>query len=667
MSSSPTKPLGDQLNERSHAVFLSYASQDAEAAQKICGALRAGGIEVFFDQSELRGGDAWDKKIRHEIRDCVLFVPIVSQHTQERLEGYFRYEWKLATERAHHMAVQKAFLVPVVVDGTEEREAFVPDEFRDVQWTRLPAGETPPEFITRIQKLLSGESGPVPTISRRPTPGIVSKSSRLLPAAIVVVVVLAAVAGYLLLQKPWTARPAAFGPPRHSVAVLPFLNLSEDREQEYFSDGLTEEVLNSLAQVNDLQVAARTSAFSFKGTDTDIGTIARKLNVAAVLEGSVRRSAQTMRVTVQLIDTVTGFHLWSKTYDRDVGDALRLQTDIASAVADALKVTLLGDIAQKIELGGTRNPAALDAYLRAQKAYISAHGDEDTQRAISAYSEAIALDPNYALAFAGRSMTLGKYAVNDAAGAAVGESYDRARHDALHAIALAPDLAEAHSALGASLDSGQFDFSRANEEYERAAALAPGNVGILSNYALFAVLMGRADRAIAAARRAASLDPLNRRAYAVLGFVLYYARQYDEAVSAYQHSLALDPDAVEPYARRGLAYYMLGKLQTGQQSCEVKAYWYSQVCLAIIYDKLGRRSDAEAMVVKLNASRPDDPYLNADIYAQWRDFPKALDLLETALRSRAAGLKWLKVDPLLDPLRKEPRFEAVMRELKFPD
>src|SRR5215472_7604939 len=129
------------------AVFLSYASQDAEPARKICDALRAAGIEVWFDQSELRGGDAWDQKIRQQIHDCAIFVPVISQHTQERLEGYFRHEWNLAIERAHHMARQKSFLVPVVVDGTGDREALVPDEFRALQWTRLPGGDTPPAFV----------------------------------------------------------------------------------------------------------------------------------------------------------------------------------------------------------------------------------------------------------------------------------------------------------------------------------------------------------------------------------------------------------------------------------------------------------------------------------------------------------------------------------------
>ena len=465
------------MTEQSHAVFLSYASQDAEAARKIGEALRAAGIEVFLDQSELRGGDAWDKKIRHEIHDCVLFIPIVSQHTQERLEGYFRHEWKLAIERAHHMAAQKAFLVPVVVDGTGDQEAFVPDEFREVQWTRLPAGETPPEFVARIRKLLSGESGPLPAIARRPTPETLRRSSRLVPA--LMAVVLAAVAAYLLLERPWTAKSVAFAPPPHSVAVLPFANLSGDQEQEYFSDGLTEELLNSLSQINDLQVAARTSAFSFKGKDIDIDTIAHKLNVAAVLEGSVRRSEHTMRVTAQLINAVTGFHLWSKTYDRDIGDVLKLQTEIATAVAGALKVTLFGDIAQKIEIGGTRNPAAFDAYLRATKTYWETLGEKETQTAIDGYSEAIRLDPDYALAYAARSLALVTFAqLYATSAAATASDLDKALTDAHRAIALAPNLTEGHLAL-AGVYEDLLEFARANEEYARALTLGPGSARAL--------------------------------------------------------------------------------------------------------------------------------------------------------------------------------------------
>src|SRR5262249_53864779 len=185
---------------------------------------------------------------------------------------------------------------------------------------------------------------------------------------------------------------ANFNPPPHCIAVLPFVNMSGDKEQEYFSEGLIEELLNSLSRINDLQVAARTSSFSFQGEHPDIATVAHKLNVGAVLEGSVRRAANTVRISVQLVNGVTGFHLWSQAYDRDLGDVLKLQTEIATAVASALKVTLLGDEATKIELGGTSNPGAFDAYLRGSKAFMSRHGAKEVQAAIAAYTEAIGLD-----------------------------------------------------------------------------------------------------------------------------------------------------------------------------------------------------------------------------------------------------------------------------------
>jgi len=202
-----------------------------------------------------------------------------------------------------------------------------------------------------------------------------------------------------------------FAPPSHSVAVLPFTNLSGDPKQEYFSDGMTEELINALSQVDALKVIARTSSFSFKGKETDIGTIARKLNVAALLEGSVRRSGNKVRITAQLIDAVNGFHLWSREYDRPLNDVLALQTDIATAVAHELQSELLGSEPSRIELGGTRIPAAFDAYLRGAKAYSARADAKDCQTAIAAYTEAIRLDPGYAKAFAARALALNELAV----------------------------------------------------------------------------------------------------------------------------------------------------------------------------------------------------------------------------------------------------------------
>ena len=662
------------MTDPGRAVFLSYASQNAEAAQKICQALRAAGIEVFLDQSELRGGDAWDQKIRREIHDCALFIPVISAHTVSRHEGYFRLEWDLADQRTHMIARNRAFIVPVCVDATPESSADIPESFQRVQWTRLPGGETPPAFVERIKRLLSPELSPLNAVSGA-APGLrepVRASRRSKPVLLAIVAVVLATLAYFVADKFWISKhlaaSTAFNPPPHSIAVLPFVNLSGDKEQEYFSDGLTEELLNSLAEINELQVAARTSAFSFKGKDTDIGTIARKLNVGAVLEGSVRRSANTIRITAQLINAVTGFHLWSKTYDRDLGDVLKLQTEIATAVASALKVTLLGEVAAKVELGGTRNPAAFDAYLRGAKAESSIRDAKDIPTAIAAYTEAIRLDPHYALAFAARSIALSGVAGEAETPAAVREGYDKAQADARQALALAPGLAQAYLALALVSETGTLDFTQASEAYERALALAPGNAEVLRRSGQFAALMGHFDAGLAATRRAVVLDPLARQSHTQLGRALYAARRYADAVAAFAEVISLEPDYKSAYAERGLTYYGLGDLQNARASCETKPDdWLSQQCLAVIYDKLGRHADAEAELAKMKAALGDTAaYQYATIYAQWGNRAQALEWLETALRLRDPGLEYLKTDPLMDPLRKEPRFQAIERELKFP-
>jgi TolB-like protein len=665
------------------AVFLSYASQDADAAERICDALRAAGIEVWFDQSELRGGDAWDRRIREQIYDCRLFIAVVSAQTEMRDEGYFRREWRLAVERVGDMAQDKAFVVPVAIDGTSERTARVPDPFKHVQWTRLPGGEVSPAFVERIRHLLSpaaatpirgqtiAQSWPA-GITGAPAQAAWSQKTWLLVA--VAVAVLGA-AAYIAIEKLRVPKPvvssetvaasgssAAFNPPPHSIAVLPFVNMSGDKEQEYFSDGLSEELLNDLSRIHELRVCARTSAFSFKGKDTDIGTIARKLNVGAVLEGSVRRSAHTLRITAQLIDSVSGYHLWSQTYDRDPGDVLKLQTEIAEAVASALKVTLLGDVASRIEVGGTRNPVAYDAYLRAMHD-LNEETDSGVDRAIAGYREAARLDPNFAQAFAALSIALSV----DSGGEPIklGPAHDTA----LKAIELAPDLAEGHLALAIFYDM-TFDFMGASKEFERAVVLGPGNVRVLRDYGDFTARMGHPDAGVAVIRRAVALDPTQ---VWWLGQALRYARRYDESIKAYEAAASLfDPgDGLKMYLM--LDYYGLGEFQKAasmleglkEQAGEVDRQYY----LAMVYHKLGRIGDAETLLKRLIVFRGEAVGYTelADIYAQWGNTAKALESLEKAVPGREPDLRYLKVDPFLDPIRNEPRYKAVERALKFPD
>jgi TolB-like protein len=672
------------------AVFLSYASEDAESAERIATALGAAGIEVWFDREALRGGDAWDQKIGQQILNCRLFVPIISANTETRLEGYFRREWKLATDRTESMASELAFLFPVVIDSTPNTSAHVPDKFRHVQWTRLASGPIPPAFVERVRRLLSPKAltpqaatwvrrgSDYSSISAPP----LRRSWRSNPLLWIAGVVLAMALGYIAVVSthltprmlPATQTPAppqaitvAFNPPPNSIAVLPFVNISGDKDQEYFSEGLTEELLNSLSRINELQVAARTSSFSFQGEHPDIAMVAHKLNVGAVLEGSVRRSAHTVRVTTQLVNGVTGFHMWSQSYDRNLGDVLLLQADLATAVASALRVQLLGDVAAKIEVSGTRNAAAMDAYLRATQALTGGNNGNDFQTAIAGYTKAIELDPNYALAYVGRSLSLQNFA-NFATSRDLGATVDKAEADAHTAIELAPGLGFGHFALAGAFESA-LDFGRASAEYERAYGLEPGRAQIVRNYGLFAVSMGKQDAGLAALHRAVALDPLNVDAHNDLGQGLTWFRRYHEALEVLKRAETLDPEYPFLIANIGIANYLLGDYEGALNACKKKPDDDGvRMCLAITYDKLGMHADAEAAYVKFRASRGDAGAVGyAVVLGQWGQTKLALDALETAVRVHSPDLESLKAAPLLDPLRTEPRFQAMERALKFPD
>jgi TolB-like protein/Tfp pilus assembly protein PilF len=653
---------------------------------------------VWFDQSELRGGDAWDRSIREKINECALFIPVISASAHARVEGYFRLEWKLAVDRSHRMAPDQAFLLPVAIDDTSQADKRIPDRFRELHWTRLPGGETPPAFIERIQRLLVPNEPARPAAAASiPSGSTVARASIPSPhptraSNIVLWTVSALLAtglAYLITERLWRpqhsqATPAAektdtstsanpqpeasFNPPPHSIAVLPFVNMSGDKEQEYFSEGLTEELLNTLSRINELQVAARTSSFSFAGEHPDIATVAHKLNVGAVLEGSVRRSAHTIRVTTQLVNGVTGFHVWSQTYDRDLGDVLQLQSDIATAVASALRVTLLGDEAAKIEVGGTRNPAAIDAYLKATKAYADHVNRSDVEDSIANYTKAIELDPNYAVAYVGRSIAFGELALNFATSREVRATVDKAEADARKAIALTPNLGLAHLALASAFETA-LDFGRASDEYERSNALEPGNARILKYYGFFAVCMGRLDAGLAALRRAVTLDPLNVDAYSDLGLGLILSRRYKEALEVLRREGTLNPRDPTLAANIGIAEYLLGDYEEALKSCEKRGDDYdAQFCLAITYDKVGRHSDAQGMLDKMSASRGDaGAVFHPWVLAQWGQADRALDALEAAARVRAPYLEQLKTAALFDPLRNEPRFQAIERALRFPD
>src|SRR5215472_3213975 len=497
----------NQVTTRAGAVFLSYASQDAEAARRIFDALRAAGIDVWFDQSELRGGDAWDRQIRKQIHDCTLFMPIISKNTHERAEGYFRLEWNLAVDRCQRMSADKAFLIPVDIEDTPDDDERVPEKFRDLQWTRLPAGNTPREFITRILQLLSPESGHTPTIAL----GRIAEKS---------------------------------------IAVLPFTNLSAEKESEYFSDGLAEEILNALSQVAELSVAARSSSFSFKGKATDAGEIARRLHVAHLLEGSVRRSGDRLRITVQLVDARNGFQLWSERYDRDMQDIFEIQDEIARAIAERLRVTFATGVRR-----GTENLEAYELYLRGRH-YWHERSPATLRMAVQYFEQSIAIDHGYALAYAGLADCYG--ILNFYGWMPDSVTQPKAYAAMTRDVALGSSLWECHFSQGFYVFYFDRAWRAAEAHFRKAIALSPRSSLACTYYALWLSNAGREPESIEFFVRARELDPLAPLVHGLTSAGLCELRRFDAAERAALHALELQPAYM-------LASYWLGLACYGQR------------------------------------------------------------------------------------------------------
>jgi TolB-like protein/Tfp pilus assembly protein PilF len=628
------------MGESPRAIFLSYTSQDAAAARRICDALRAAGLEVWFDQNELRGGDAWDASIRKQVKECALFVPVVSANTESRSEGYFRLEWKLAVDRSHLMADDQAFLLPVVIDGTPEAGARVPAKFREVQWTRLPGGEAAEAFAGRARLLLG--SAAVPAAATATT-------------------------------APPASRPAAAD--SRSIAVLPFVNLSRDEENEYFADGLAEELLNVIAKIRGLRVAARTSSFSFKGKDADIQSIAAKLNVATVLEGSVRKSGKRVRVTAQLINAADGYHLWSETYDRELDDIFAVQDDIAQAVVKELQASLMptaGAVDAAVHAatkGRTVDSAAHQ--LRLQGRHLYQRGvKHDRLTAIAYFRRALAIDGDYAAAWADLALALFWRTAMGGAHDAIEDylkGFAEAREAAERALALEPDLAEAHLAMAFIAGSINWGREGTKDSFRRALELAPGDAEISRSVALHKLVCGDFEEALRLSQRAIELDPLNHAGFQMRARTLLYMGRGRDAEAAFRKTLELNPQSTA--ARGWLCWLMLaqGRIDEAADLAEtIDEVDYLELMRVYVRWSQGRHDEARRLLAELTAKYASFfAYQFAQAYTHLGEFGTAFEWLERGYEQHDPGLHHAYVDPVLAPLRSDARWLPLMARLGF--
>jgi serine/threonine-protein kinase len=454
-------------------------------------------------------------------------------------------------------------------------------------------------------------------------------------------------------------------PARASVAVLPFVNMSGNQENEYFSDGLSEELLNVLAKVNALKVAARTSSFHFKGQTGSIAEIAQSLGVSSVLEGSVRQSGTRVRITAQLINAADGYHLWSETFDRELTDIFKVQDEIAYSVTEALKVKLLGDDAVRLNVGGTHNTAAFKEYLQGVHYRNRGSDQASLQSAADAFQRAIDLDPEYALAYAGLATAWEELVTNNF----VGLEYVTSKvcTAAGRAIELAPDLADGYQVTSRMLLYYKLDQKGSLEAINTALKLNPGNVDVQIEYSRSQSIFLAHDEALAAARTALDLDPVSMFANHFLGHALYFARRYDEAVTVFRNVLELDPHYPRPHYEIGMCRFKQGDLESALHEVEQEPLnWMKFSGMAIVLQHLGHTERAEASLAALIKDyRENGLYQQAQVYAQWGDNSKAIQTLNKAHEFGDPGTSQLLVDPLLDPIRDDVQFSELLRKTGF--
>jgi len=460
-----------------------------------------------------------------------------------------------------------------------------------------------------------------------------------------------------------------------SIAVLPFVNLTEEEANEYFADGLAEELLNVLARIRGLRVASRTSAFFFKGKDVDIPTVAHRLGVATVLEGSVRRSGQRIRITAQLIDAASDSHLWSQVYDRTLDDIFAVQADIANAVVAELRAALLGQRADHASTsveaevraaasGRSEDPEAYRLYLQG-RFYVLRITETDVARGVDFYLQALGLDPAFALAWAGLSRAY--HAQAGRGWRPVGVGMEQARDAAQRALALVPDLPEGHIALAWVLADYDWDWKSAQGHLDRALALAPGDGDVHRASASLAMQLGHDEESIAHARRAVALDPLSKPAHVVLGDCCMRAGRLDEAVASLQFALDLAPNAGITHYILSCARLLQGRAAEALTEAEREPIPYLRLlCVALVQHTLGDTAASDAALRRLTDEFGDAVAFQIAAAHAWRgEIDAAFAWLERAYAVRDPGLGESVSYPLLRALHEDARWHALMRKVGF--
>jgi serine/threonine-protein kinase len=626
-------------------VFISYKAEDRRRVKPLVEALRADGYTVWWDE-QIDGGTQWRRTIEAELNAAKCVIVIWSRRSVGP-EGTFVQD---EATRAQHRHVY----IPVTID-----QVYLPLGFGETQDLVLEGwrgDRSDPRYravLAAVKRVTGEEHAPLSQPARR-----VSRRAVIAGAAAAA----AAIAGggaWVLLKPPLSGVS-------DRIAVLPFANLSGDPSQSYFSDGIAEEIRSALARLVGLKVVGRTSSEAVRNDDA--ATAARKLRVGNILVGSVRQSPAKIRINAQLVDGRSGLERWSQTYDRSPGDAINIQTDIAENVARALSIALGNAGLAALRIGQTANATAHDQFLKAVAFYSSSNSRSNLEQTITLLDSAIGFDSRFAEAYALRARALVRLVSSQEASSGWARGFDQAEASARKAVALAPTLAAARTAL-ATVATARLDFALALHEFRQAEATGRYDVAFLLEYGKFLTNLGSTRTSLALARRAIDLDPLNPRAFWMEARALFTARRYHEAVASAQRMLDLSPGLPNAIGLIGDCLTLIGRTEEARtQYSKLPADdWGRLASEAILAARTGDRKASDSLLSKLQRLYGETvTYQLAQVHAQRGEIRQAIQALNRAFAIRDPGLAYAKGDPWLDPLRDDARFASFLKTAGFP-
>jgi TolB-like protein/Tfp pilus assembly protein PilF len=661
-SEAEAQPLKIPVAGSSRPVFLSYASPDADVAQKVCAALEAGGFPCWIAPRDVVPGTLYAEGIVRALDESKVLVLVLSKDAVA--SAHVGKELERATSKRHPIIALKVDNAPL----TPAFEYFL----NESQWIEAGAGGTNGAIAKLVEAVGRHLSSGTASGSIRAAQAPVRKAatSRRVWGIAAAGIVLALVALYFLSEKGWLhGQGRAQAPPAaaitdKSIAVLPFVDMSEKKDQEYFGDGMAEEIINMLAQVPNLHVPARTSSFFFKGKSMKISDIARELGVADVLEGSIRRSGNQIRVTAQLVRADNGYHLWSKTYDRPLDDLFKVQDEIANSVVQALRITLMGGPLTR-QKGGTQNLDAYQLFLRGLSSMW-----QNTVPSLTAaredFEKAIKLDPDFGLGWAELSRdTL--FLTNNGVFSPQ-EGYERARQQAEHALQLSPNLAEAHAMLSNVHRNFDWDWSAAEAEVRLALAADPTNPTALMRAGQLAYTLGRWDDAERQLQSALVRDPFLTVALWSLGTAQYGAGRFADADATYRRLLKIAPDYFNGRSFLGKTLLAEGKPDGGLAMLQLANDNARQVFLPIVLQAAGRQAESDEALTSLIAKFADtQAYYVAMTYAYRGDRNLAFRWLDRAYEQKDQGFIAFVGEPLFRNVKSDPRYKAFLKKMNLPE